>query len=471
MSEGRVLWVDDDRNVLKAVEAVLVHHGFKVSAVGTVPEALELISRQTFDVLLTDLNVGQPGDGFTVVSAMRRVQPEACTFILTGYPDIDSAIRAIRSQVDDYFSKPLDLQALLRAISTAGEGKRTPARVVTLLKVSALLEKIQDRICEDWYAEVMKTPELAALSVTKEERIDHVPELLKDLVQRMEEQDDGFSADAAEAARAHGRLRCEQGYTIPQVMLETRILQQTLSAAIQKELLSVELSSLVPDVFRIGQSLQAALEISIRAFQAQTARSLQASFSILYKSPHLGVAIADESRILQANDALLEMMGYTREQLVAGEVSWYKMTPERFHEADANALEQLREFGACVPFEKEFILPDGSTMPFLIGAVRLSSEPFQWSAYLIDLKQQRKLQAAEQKIIESESRKRLINRLAHEINNPLAALMFTFYLLTTHRGVSGDARELVRSAAEMLGRVDESVKKVLIETRFEGSDD
>src|SRR5438270_1158421 len=136
MHAGRILWVDDDPNVLKSVEAVLILHGFAVSAVGTVPEALELISSQTFDVLLTDLNVGQPGDGFTVVSAMRRVQPEACTFILTGYPDIDSAIKAIRSQVDDYFPKPLHLPTLLEAISSATQGKRSAPRTITLMRVS-----------------------------------------------------------------------------------------------------------------------------------------------------------------------------------------------------------------------------------------------------------------------------------------------------------------------------------------------
>ena len=71
----------------------------------SVAEALELISHHKFEVLLSDLNIGQPGDGFTVVSAMRRVQPKAYTFILTGYPDIELAVKAIRSHVDDYFRK------------------------------------------------------------------------------------------------------------------------------------------------------------------------------------------------------------------------------------------------------------------------------------------------------------------------------------------------------------------------------
>src|SRR4051812_4179426 len=119
MGATRILCVDDDIAVLKSLENVLIYSGFEVAAVPSVPEALRLISQQPFDVLLTDLNIGQPGDGFTVVSAMRRVQPDAATFILTGYPDLETAIQAVRSQVDDYFSKPLNVPDLLSAITNA----------------------------------------------------------------------------------------------------------------------------------------------------------------------------------------------------------------------------------------------------------------------------------------------------------------------------------------------------------------
>src|SRR5206468_3665746 len=108
--------------LLKSLTKVLEHSGFQVSAASSVREALVLIGKESFDILLTDLNIGEPADGFTVVGAMRRVQPEARSFIITGYPDIDSAIQAIRSQVDDYFSKPLDIPRLLEAIETARNG-------------------------------------------------------------------------------------------------------------------------------------------------------------------------------------------------------------------------------------------------------------------------------------------------------------------------------------------------------------
>lgn len=451
--------------VLRSLESVLLYSGFEVSAVASVAEALELISKQPFEVLLTDLNIGQPGDGFTVVSAMRRVQPEACTFILTGYPDIESAVQAIRSQVDDYFAKPLDVTELLKAISSVRSGKRPPSKIVAPVKVSELVRTRRSVICEQWLSEVLADPEIAAIPLTPEERMDHLPELLDEVIGRMEEQRDSLSAKAADSARKHGRTRYEQGYTIPQILFETRVLQQVLSATIQRELFSVDLSALVPDIFQTGESLEAALEVAIRSYQTQVPQSLQTSFSHLYKSPYLGVAIAGENRIIDANDALLRMIGYTREQLTAGEISWLEMTPEKYRPLDLNAMEQLREFGACVPYEKEFVLPDGSLFPFLIGAVRLSLDPFEWSVYMVDLTKQRRLQAVERQVRVWESRHLLINQLAHEINNPLAALMFTIHLLGTHADLSHDARELVQNAGEMLDRISASVKMVLAESR------
>jgi nitrogen-specific signal transduction histidine kinase len=148
-----------------------------------------------------------------------------------------------------------------------------------------------------------------------------------------------------------------------------------------------------------------------------------------------------------------------------GEIHGSDITLDKYRPLDMNAIEQLREFGTCVPFEKEFVQPDGSPFPLPIGAVRLSLDPFEWSVYMVDLTKQRRLQAAEQQVRDSESRHLLINRLAHEINNPLAALMFTIHLLGTHADLSNDAQELARDASEMLDRIAASVKMVLLESR------
>jgi PAS domain S-box-containing protein len=465
MAEMKLLFVDDDDALRTALGAVLTRQGFALTAVGSVREALELISTRTFDVLLSDLNIGEPGDGFTVVSAMRRVQPAACTFILTGYPDLETAIQGIRNQVDDYFSKPLHVERLVGAISNLRSGRRPSNKALPTRKVSQILRELSDLICERWLNQVMADPELAALPLSQAERSDHVPDMVEELIRRLEGPQEELSDVATEAARKHGKLRYQQGYTIPQILFEARTLQQVLSSIIHENLFGLDLSTLVGDILEIGETLQADAEISIRIYQSQIPRSLQTSFSLLYQSPYLGVAIADENRIADGNDAFLRMIGHTRADLVEGKLDWRAMTPERFRSLDASAMEQLREFGTCVPYEKEYILPDGSSAPFLIGAVRLGVEPLQWSAYVVELTEQRKLQAAEEKVRAWEARYELINHLAHELNNPLAAMTFTLHLLSTHPHLSGDMQKLVNDASGMLDRVAKTVRHVLAEVQ------
>lgn len=135
----KILFVDDEPGIRLTLPAILEGAGFQVVVAATVPEALSIIGTQKFDVLISDLNIGNPGDGFTVVSAMRRTQPDAVTFILTGYPAFETALEAIRQQVDDYLVKPADVEELVNNIraklnraSLSPQGKITPQRLPLL---------------------------------------------------------------------------------------------------------------------------------------------------------------------------------------------------------------------------------------------------------------------------------------------------------------------------------------------------
>lgn len=112
----RILFVDDEPSIRLTLCAVLQDHGFEVRSAGSVAEALSAITSQHFDVLLSDLNIGEERDGFRVVSAMRRAQPHCVNIILTGYPGFDSAVQAIRHQVDDYLVKPADIEVLITSL-------------------------------------------------------------------------------------------------------------------------------------------------------------------------------------------------------------------------------------------------------------------------------------------------------------------------------------------------------------------
>jgi two-component system, NtrC family, response regulator HydG len=112
----RLLFVDDEPSIRLTLPSVLAAHGFVVTTAESVREAIARIERANFDVLLSDLNIGQELDGFRVVSAMKKRHPHCVNIILTGHPAFESAVLAIRHQVDDYVVKPADIDVLINTI-------------------------------------------------------------------------------------------------------------------------------------------------------------------------------------------------------------------------------------------------------------------------------------------------------------------------------------------------------------------
>ena len=108
----KVLLVDDDDAIRDMMTATLEHKGFGVVAAANVTEALKLITTESFDVLITDLHMPNPSDGFAVITAMRHLQPNALTLLVSGYPDVKSAMDAILLEADEIIVKPFETRKL-----------------------------------------------------------------------------------------------------------------------------------------------------------------------------------------------------------------------------------------------------------------------------------------------------------------------------------------------------------------------
>lgn len=268
-----VLFVDDEENIRTLLAMALDSKGFKVTAAGTVPEALRLISTRSFDVLIADLNVGYAGDGFTVVSAMRRTQPKAATFILTGYPAFESALEAIRQQVDDFLIKPADVDSVAEKIKSALT--RTPKVRPVLRRVADIVQQNRDAIIVRWLEEVKKDQDIAAIAMSDSDRTDHLPRLLDESLSRARGGE--LTIEDARAALEHGKTRRQQRYTIPLLIREAKILQVVVGNCVQQRLLEVEVTHLVPDMIRINETIQTELEASIRSFLGDQKHSGPAS--------------------------------------------------------------------------------------------------------------------------------------------------------------------------------------------------
>ncbi len=99
----------------------------------------------------------------------------------------------------------------------------------------------------------------------------------------------------------------------------------------------------------------------------------------------LGVAVASQAGVQEANDAYLGMIGYTRDDLKSGRISWRALTPPEWAASDEDAVGQLRRSGACQPYEKEYVHRDGHRVPALVGAAVIDWSPLRWATFVVDL--------------------------------------------------------------------------------------
>jgi hypothetical protein len=109
---------------------------------------------------------------------------------------------------------------------------------------------------------------LTSIAITEPERIDCLPLLLNDLANALADAAPQMSAESFSTAAVHDAERAAQGYSIPLLVAETRILNRVIASVPQENLISVDLSTLVPDALKVGEYLQALPGESIRAFQA-----------------------------------------------------------------------------------------------------------------------------------------------------------------------------------------------------------
>jgi PAS domain S-box-containing protein len=112
-----------------------------------------------------------------------------------------------------------------------------------------------------------------------------------------------------------------------------------------------------------------------------------------------GVVSGEFDRIPDANDAFLELVGYSREDLQSGRLHWPDLTPPEYLRLDDFAHEEELRFGACTPFEKELIRKDGTRVPVLVATAVLKLTPFRWITFVQDLRGRDHLERIDEEIV------------------------------------------------------------------------
>jgi DNA-binding response OmpR family regulator len=269
MKTNRILLAEDKDDVRVAYQEGLENRGFAVVPAASVTEALRLISTENFDVLLSDLYLPDASDGFTVVNAMRHAQPSAVTLVLSNYPVLQAAMTAILLQADQVLVKPIGFGEIADIIQKKLSNPSTHT-AVNKERAAAILERDLQLTIQNWMSRVEHTEELTAIPLTYQDRMGHLPLLLNDLVGRLRLPPDARTR-ISRAAREHGILRRAQGYTVPMVVEESRILQVSIFNTLQNNLGSVDFGTVLLDVMTIADEVDSQLKQAMLGFMETAA--------------------------------------------------------------------------------------------------------------------------------------------------------------------------------------------------------
>jgi PAS domain S-box-containing protein len=143
----------------------------------------------------------------------------------------------------------------------------------------------------------------------------------------------------------------------------------------------------------------------------------------------IGIYIWDfQGRIIDANEAFLDLVGYSREDLISGRLYYPELTPPEWNDVSERARAVVKATGTAKGFEKEYLRKDGSRVPILLGGATFGEDQDQGVAFVLDLTERKQAEAAARGMqleLAHANRVATIGQLtasiAHEVRQPIAA--------------------------------------------------
>ncbi|MBV9711631.1 MAG: PAS domain S-box protein [Ktedonobacteraceae bacterium] len=177
-------------------------------------------------------------------------------------------------------------------------------------------------------------------------------------------------------------------------------------------------------------------------------KRLEAKSQRLFDSNLIGVFVSDFSgTFLDANDAFLNLIGYTRAELQAGSVERDSITPPEFHPLSQIAVNKLQEVGSSDTYEKEYLHKSGKRIPVLVAVTRIDQISDTCIGFVLDISERKELEKRKDEFISMAS---------HELKTPVTSLKGFLSLLQRRLVAQGDEKAL-----HYLTRMDNQINKLI----------
>jgi PAS domain S-box-containing protein len=431
-----VLMVDDRPENLLAFEAVLTAPGYRLVKASSGSEALGALLRETFAVILLDVQMPEM-DGFDTAKLIRK--REACRnipiiFVSAIHQELSHVLRGYEAGAVDYVLKPVD-------------------PLVLKSKVAIFAELYREKKDNE------RKSRLLLREQAERSRLDAAKRHLTDVIDRLDhsivweacarELKFAFVSQRAEQILGYPRkawfespgffLSCVHPEDRPavQAMLDRTLFQETDERCEHRMItqdgkalwfhtgIQLERRSIQRDVpsFR-GLSV----EITPLKQAEDELRVRESKFRSVVESKLIGHYFRNLDGVVhEANECFRFMTGYSLEDIHSGKVNEFRITPPEFRAADQDAIAEIAESGVSTSYEKELIGKDGRRIPVMVGSALLEGSREECVCFVMDMTEKRS--AENEKSREIRAREELLEIVSHDLKNPLGAILMNASLL------------------------------------------